>query len=156
MSDCCAVGNGKPVAAVLRCPQCGQEGKPIGLVTLKSLLRPEALERLNPQTAYAFCAAPQCDVVYFAADGAPFRTADVKVPVYQKDPGEDVPVCYCFGWTRRRIRDELAQTGKSTASATIAAHVKAGRCGCEVNNPQGACCLGNVQAVVRQWKATLP
>src|SRR5690606_3948178 len=89
-------------------------------------------------------------------DSSPFRTADVKVPVYQKDPGEDVPVCYCFGWTRRRIRDELAQTGKSTASATIAAHVKAGRCGCEVNNPQGACCLGNVQAVVRQWKATLP
>src|SRR5690606_34684642 len=94
--------------------------------------------------------------VYFAADGAPFRTAAVKVPVYQKDPGDDVPVCCGFGWTRRRIRDELAQTGKSTASATIAAHVKAGRCGCEVNNPQGACCLGNVQAVVRQWKATLP
>ncbi|GAB6932526.1 putative iron-sulfur cluster-binding metallochaperone [Calditerricola satsumensis] len=153
MGECCSVGNGKASAAESRCPGCGQVGKPVALLTLKSLLKPEALERLDPQAAYAFCATPHCPVVYFGGQGGPFDTDDVKVAVYQKDPGADVPVCYCFGWTRRRIQDELARTGKSTAAAAIAAHVKAGRCGCEVNNPQGACCLGNVQAFVRGMRA---
>lgn len=31
-------------------------------------------------------------------------------------------------------------------------HFQAGRCGCEVNNPQGACRLGNVNTVVRGRK----
>ncbi len=26
--------------------------------------------------------------------------------------------------------------------------IKANRCGCEVNNPQGSCCLGNVMTFV--------
>jgi len=29
-------------------------------------------------------------------------------------------------------------------------HVQEGRCGCEVNNPQGACCMGNVTEFIRQ------
>lgn len=31
-------------------------------------------------------------------------------------------------------------------------HIKADRCGCEVNNPQGSCCLGNVSAFIKQVK----
>jgi hypothetical protein len=32
--------------------------------------------------------------------------------------------------------------------------VKAGNCACEVRNPQGSCCLGNVQATVKQVMMT--
>lgn len=75
---------------------------------------------------------------------------DLKVPVFQKDLKEDVPACYCFNWTRARIREEIKQTGKSEAVLEISMHIKANRCGCEVNNPQGSCCLGNVSSFIKQ------
>jgi len=74
-----------------------------------------------------------------------FSTEQVKVPVFQKDRGLNVPVCYCFGWSRSRIQQEIIKTGKSSAETNIRSHIQAGRCGCEVNNPQGSCCLGNVR-----------
>ncbi|MBF2035060.1 MAG: hypothetical protein IGR92_06135 [Leptolyngbyaceae cyanobacterium T60_A2020_046] len=76
-----------------------------------------------------------------------FTTEALKVPVFQKDPGEDVLVCYCFGWTRRRIQslDEPCSVIEQ-----ITPHLQAGRCGCEVNNPQGRWCLQNVRSVCQE------
>lgn len=152
MLDCCRSAQPEPSSKLRRailCPRCGGRGREVGTITLKSLLAPRALERLQPKSSYAFCPTPDCSVVYFS-DESIFTTADLKVPVFQKDSGPDVPVCYCFGWTRRRIADEITATGKSTAVFHVAEHIKAGRCGCDVNNPQGSCCLGNLQAVVRE------
>ena len=132
------------------CPQNGIKGKPVQLITLKSLLLPVALEQLNPATVYGFCPSPNCSVVYFSEQGQTFTTADLKVSVFQKDVNEDVSVCYCFGWSRQRIREKLNQPGESNAVDMIVTHIKAKRCGCEVNNPQGSCCLENVRSVVKQ------
>nr|WP_272942629.1 hypothetical protein [Alicyclobacillus hesperidum] len=35
----------------------------------------------------------------------------------------------------------------------VTEQVQADRCGCEVNNPQGSCCLGNVTTFVRSIDA---
>jgi hypothetical protein len=153
MTECCCPSSsnkesGSPWQRL--CPQDGTKGKPVQLVTLKSLLVPVALEQLNPATAYGFCPSPNCPVVYFSEQGQTFTTADLKVSVFQKNVNEDVSVCYCFGWSRRRIREELDQSGESSAVDMITTHVKAKRCGCEVNNPQGSCCLENVRSVVKQ------
>lgn len=43
---------------------------------------------------------------------------------------------------------ELEETGRTTALKEITIHTKAGRCGCEVNNPEGSCCLGNVNRLI--------
>jgi hypothetical protein len=123
------------------CPRNGTKGKIVPIITLKSLLKPSALETFNPDTFYYFCAALYCPVVYFNKESQVFTIEQVKVPVFQKDRGLDVPVCYCFGWSRDRIRQEIIQTGQSSAETNIRRHIKAGRCGCEVNNPQGSCCL---------------
>ena len=78
------------------------------------------------------------------------------VPVHAKHPGNDgIPVCYCFGYTEKSIRDEIEQTGASTATASITAEVKAGRCACEVRNPKGSCCLGDVARVERRIASEL-
>lgn len=77
---------------------------------------------------------------------------ELKAPVYQKDGGADVPVCYCFGWTRATIADAAALGEADEVAPSISAHIKAGRCGCEVNNPQGVCCLGNVIREVQAAK----
>jgi hypothetical protein len=77
-------------------------------------------------------------------DGRTFAQADLEVPVLAKDPRGDVPICYCFGWTR----DSLGTAGV-LAVLQIRAHIAAGRCGCEVNNPRCACCLGEVERLIR-------
>jgi hypothetical protein len=128
------------------------KGKMVQTITLKSLLIPSALENLNPNTAYYFCTAPDCPVVYFNEEGQIFSTEQVKVPVFQKDKGLNIPVCYCFGWSRDRIQQEIIKTGKSTAETNIRSHIQARRCGCEVNNPQGSCCLGNVRQLAQNYE----
>lgn len=138
------------------CPHDRSPGKPVKVLTLKSLLIPPALERLNPQADYQFCASARCPIVYFSPEGDQFTTDDLKVPVFQKDPSQEVPVCYCFGWTRQRIQQHLGQEEQTAAIATITAHIQAGRCGCEVNNPQGSCCLKNVRDCAKKRQEQHP
>jgi len=104
-----------------------------------------------PATQYYFCAAPDCDVVYFALDPQAliFRRADLLVRVRAKDESDAIPVCYCFGFTRKDIEDEIAAAGRSTVAERISAEVKQGNCACEVKNPSGKCCLGDVMRIVR-------
>jgi hypothetical protein len=130
---------------LMNCPHDRSQGKPVKVLTLKSLLVPQALERLNSQADYQFCSSANCPIVYFSAEGDTFTTSDLKVPVFQKDPAKEVPVCYCFGWTRQRLQQDLEQQEQTLAIAAITTHIQAGRCGCEVNNPQGSCCLKNVR-----------
>jgi len=125
------------------CPVTGAAGRPVGTITLKALLRPDALATLEPAAQHYYCPDPGCETVYF---GGPrlYDRADLEVPVLAKDAGEDVTACYCFGWTRDRLR-----AAGPAAVDEIRAHVAAGRCGCEVNNPKGSCCLGDVERIVR-------
>jgi hypothetical protein len=99
-----------------------------------------------PATAYYFCDDPACDVVYFPANPqAPlFRRGDLLVRVGVKEKDDPIPVCYCFSFTRGDILDEIRSTGRSTVAERITAEVKAGNCACEVKNPSGRCCLGEV------------
>ncbi|MEW6421232.1 MAG: (2Fe-2S)-binding protein [Deinococcota bacterium] len=139
-SECCA-----PITpvAVTNCPACGTTGRTIRVVTLKALLTPAALATFNPAEAHRFCPDPGCDVVYFSASRI-YRQAEVKVPVFQKDRRGGTPACYCFGYTRADLAQATREGRAAVISQSIRAHIRAGRCGCEVNNPQGSCCLGNV------------
>ncbi|HEV2197528.1 MAG TPA: DUF998 domain-containing protein [Candidatus Acidoferrum sp.] len=51
------------------------------------------------------------------------------------------------------VVQEVDATGDCRIPQRISAEVKAGNCACEVRNPQGSCCLGNVTAVVKRLKA---
>ena len=119
------------------------------VVTVKALLTETALRRLSCGE-YRFCADAGCDVVYFGANGQPFTTADVRAPVWQKLAFGDRPICYCFGESEGSIREEREAGGASTAVDRVRAHIGAGRCACEVRNPRGACCLGDLIAAVRR------
>ncbi|MCF8564595.1 (2Fe-2S)-binding protein [Alicyclobacillus tolerans] len=145
MEDCCRVPAQKTQADSLICPVCQQTGKSVPLITLKALLTPSALSTLDPSYSYSFCPNTACEVVYFSHEQV-FHKDAIKVPVYQKDEGSEVPVCYCFGWTRQKLVQAIQ--GKEDPTQYISEQVKANRCGCEVNNPQGSCCLGNVTAFV--------
>ncbi|TDA68031.1 MAG: (2Fe-2S)-binding protein [Clostridia bacterium] len=151
MADCC--NPLKPPGqdqGDIGCPRCGNPGKKVPLITLKSLLLPEALVRLEPASSYRLCLDSGCNVAYFNKEGTVFTTSELKVPVWQKTADPECPVCYCFGWTPARIKKEIEKTGTSRAVDSITEHVRAGRCGCDVNNPQGSCCLGDVNRVIRE------
>lgn len=146
MASCCDVEPGaQPPPKV--CPECGRPGRAIERITVKAMLRPAALIRLaDPE--HRFCPTASCPVVYYG-HGESFRREDVIVPVFQKEPPGSRTVCYCFGVTEDDLRSELEKTGRSIATDEITALVKAERCACEVKNPQGTCCLGNVAVAVR-------
>jgi hypothetical protein len=70
-------------------------------------------------------------------------------------PSGDRQVCYCFDETEASIRREIVETGRSTAVQRIREHIAADRCACDVRNPRGVCCLGDVIATVRRIAAAV-
>lgn len=154
--SCCAPRHTRQaaIATASICAQCGQKGKSVPRVTLQSLLLVDL--RLLQADEYRFCRTPGCPVAYFAPDGSEtFTVEQVRVPIWQKQPGSTTPVCYCFKLTPTLIRDELVLSGASTVVDQINAGIKAGLCACEITNPQGACCLGNVRTAVRETASEL-
>jgi Zinc binding domain len=129
---------------VVVCPVNGARSKSVHKLTVKSLVRKLPLGM--PDTQYYFCDASDCEVVYFALDEeAPmFRREDLVVRVGAKETADPIPVCYCFGFTRRDIENEVDETGRSTIADRIKTEINAGKCACEVKNPSGKCCLGDV------------
>jgi hypothetical protein len=125
------------------------KGKPVELLTVKALLTEPALQRINT-AAHRFCPDPSCDVVYFDAGGASYVKSEIRVPVWQKEPFGDRTMCYCFGVSEESIRAEIQTTGRSDSTERVRAHIAAGRCACEVRNPRGVCCLGDVAAAVKR------
>jgi len=149
MGEACCEFHPPTICGPAKCPACGALGKPVKRVTLGALLKPESRPRIPLQEEFCFCRTPTCEVVYFRPEEALFQKEDLTVKVGLKELVDPTaPVCYCFGWTPEKIRTEIEATGKSTAVDQIKAQVKAGNCTCEVTNPQGSCCLGNVSAVV--------
>src|SRR5882724_2317054 len=145
MSDCCSVNTKQAsVPAMMACPMNGARSRQVDMLTVKSLVR--RLPLGMPDTQYYFCEARDCEVVYFALDPqAPvFRRDDLPVRVGAKEKSDPIPVCYCFGFTREEIENEITETGRSTVAERVTAEVKAGNCACEVKNPSGKCCLGDV------------
>ena len=148
MSSCCSIPSSDKTLAI--CAVCGQTGKAVQRITLEHLLlKNRASQLLNVD--YFFCPTPTCDVVYFSnLSHQYFHKKDVRVRVGIKETSDPIPICYCFGFTREKIFDEIRATGKSTAAAYITNKVKSGECACEIKNPSGRCCLGEVNKAIKE------
>ncbi len=152
MPECCSPGPstsdaGGPVA----CVACRTAAKPVDSLTVKALLTESALNRFEP-AQYRFCPDPNCDLVYFGEGAPTFLKSDLRVPVWQKEPPGRRTICYCFGENEGDIAAEIDRTGESLAVYRVRTHIAAGRCACEVRNPKGACCLGDVTAAVEHMR----
>ncbi len=133
------------------CKECGGKGKPVSEITLKSLVKEPVLEAIESLSGFYYCETPTCGVVCFNNEQQVYlHKEDVKVRVGIKETESPIPVCYCFGWTQERIFEQIKQQGNSTAVKEISARVKAGECECEIKNPSGRCCLGDVNKVVKR------
>ncbi len=138
-----------PRAVVSACPVCDARGKPVPGQTIKALLA--VTLRHVGSGDYLFCRTPTCPVVYFSSDGdQTFTAGQVRERVYQKEPeADDVLICYCFQHRLGDVRNGTAEAQKAIVD-NINAGIQVGQCACDLRNPQGSCCLGNVQALLKR------
>ena len=128
------------------CPACAERGEPVPGQTVKSLLA-VSLRQLR-EAVYRFCSTRTCAVVYYADDGQHFKQAMLRERVFQKDPDNpDTPICYCFAYA---VGDVTATGEHDRIVCDIRSGIQAGQCACDLRNPQGTCCLGNVLLLGRK------
>ena len=137
--------------AINACPQCGKTGKPAQRQTVSAMLSVSLREVQSKQ--YLFCRTQTCPVVYFSVNGEEtFMVEQVRERVYQKEPeAQDVMICYCFHHTVGELLAASAEV-RTAILDDINTGIKAEQCACDLRNPQGSCCLGNVYSMIKQLK----
>ncbi len=131
----------------------GKRTRPVGRRTVESLVKPQVRATLTPQP-YHFCDALDCDTVYVSALGDHIITKDMLVVrVGIKETQDPIPLCYCFGYDRKDVHDDIRRNNDTDIQRIITERVKAGECRCEETNPSGGCCLGSVAKTIRHARA---
>ena len=136
------------------CPVSRTKGVKVAMQTVKAMLTESGLARVSADS-YRFCPDSGCGIVYFGERGQTYSTSEVRAAVWQKQSEGARTVCYCFGENEADIRAEITATGQSDAVERVRQHIQAGRCACEVRNPRGVCCLGDVAAAVKRAAAAM-
>jgi len=153
MGECCNV-SAPAVSSQTRCPCCGEVGRAVADETIRAILKRGAATPLLALER-RFCKTRTCKVLYYGADGRFVDKDAAVVRIGVKETEDPIPLCYCFNFSRADVQREVAETGSSSIPARITAELKAGRCVCEVKNPSGACCLGEVNKAVKDaWETT--
>ncbi len=131
------------------CPECGKSGKLVQGQTVKALLSVSLREVRDRQ--YLFCRTQTCPVVYFSSGGEQtFTIEQIRERVYQKEPeAEDVFICYCFRHTVGDLRAASSEV-RTVIVDDINTGINSGQCACDLRNPQGSCCLGNVRQSIKR------
>ncbi len=96
------------------------------------------------------CREPECDVVYFGDAGDLLNVGDIRDEPGFKTAGARGLLCYCFRVRRNDVQAELERSGTTTVVERINEKVRAGQCACDVRNPSGKCCLGDVRRAVKE------
>ncbi len=131
-----------------RCPRCGSPGTGVFQETLQAHLPPELLAHLT-DTAF-FCAQPRCSVVYFDLFDRVVEEANVKTPVYPKNPA--APLCACFGLTCEDVEEDIREGGVARTRACIE-KAKSPAARCAVASPSGQSCIAEVQGYYMKLRA---
>lgn len=152
MSDsCCAIPEANTSGKDI-CPACGERGKSVASHTVNSLVIPERSLAEGYPDGY-FCQNPTCATLYFFDNGMGAISKDeVNVRVGFKEAAAPQLVCYCYEHTREAIQADFSEHGESTIELQIRQEVESGSCSCEMKNPTGRCCLGDVRAAYKDLK----
>lgn len=129
------------------CPRCGSLGEPVGIVTLDSLVVPEA--RSTMMDSAWFCGYARCDVAYFNLLEVVITTDQLRRAVYPKDPS--APLCPCFGFTlddiEADVRDGMPHRIRALRDKSQGPDAR-----CASLAPNGRCCLKEVQRLYMRMR----
>ena len=147
--DCCSnvavKTNERPLSA---CQKCNEVGRIVAKQTVVHHVISEKLSSIG-DAEYRFCGASDCDVVYYSEDGNVFTINDIREVISSKTKGDNRPLCYCFGFTEGNVRREIILNGETTIPAQVTQFIKEKLCACEIRNPSGSCCLGEINRTVK-------
>lgn len=136
------------------CSECHQSAKSVLGKTLTHLLVEETKSGFECLEGFYYCKTPTCRTVYFR-DHIVFTQADLNVTVGLKEGAVPATVCYCFEWTKEKIEEELKKNGATTALEDIKRKMENPGCACEILNPSGRCCLGDVSKVIKTLRTDM-
>ena len=134
------------------CPQCAGVGGAVSAVTVAHHAQPSALEQLAAVEGWRICRTQACLTVYFGAGQQIDIGAMRSVPFHKSDDPNRL-VCFCFDHSVAALYADAAANPTSTIKAAITAACGRGLDDCEIKNPQGRCCLGNIALVLGAAKA---
>jgi len=143
--NCCSV---QPKGKV-ECPFCQEKAKGVLGKTVEALLSDDAKSRLTCFDGFHYCKTPSCKIVYFRDDTV-VTQEDMNVVVGLKDGATPATVCYCFAWTKEKIKAELLSERKTAVLEDIKVKMQNPGCSCEILNPSGGCCLGDVAKAIKE------
>ena len=137
-----------------RCGSCNSKGRVVSKKTVLLMLKPDLLER-GMHGKYSFCSGRDCSIVYFEDEGGEqFTVDDLRLRVGIKVKDDPIPICYCFGFDEKDIRDEIQGTGNTSVPEKVSRLIREGLCACEARNPAGICCLGELNKAANRLRET--
>lgn len=129
------------------CPECGKQGWHVPDTAVYNLLKEEAREKMESGN-YHICVSPDCNVVYYnPLNRTTFDKDSVRVKVWLKDSGDDVPLCYCNEITRGKIKEAWQKGSRTYTEVVNITGAAKGKCNCKYENPAGRCC----SSVIKQY-----
>ena len=120
------------------CPECGNPGISVPETAVKyNLIIPDS-SLFNSKIKWSICSNPDCNCSYFSK-GLKYYNSDLLKPLWFKDEGENVPVCYCSDLSRGEIRNAVKKGCKTIDAVQKYANKNITGL-CEQRNPLGKCC----------------
>jgi hypothetical protein len=131
-----SIFNKKIMEIIKICPNCGNPA----IAVVESAVEYNLKKTLSFQSnkKWSICSNPVCEVSYFSKD-LQFSLNDLINPLWFKDNGDNVPVCYCSDLTRGEIKNAVRQ-GCKTIDDVQELTNKNITGFCEERNPLGKCC----------------
>lgn len=154
MNCCCSGAQMTKETPQNACNSCNEIGRVVARQTVVHHVKSEKLACVKSDE-YKFCPSENCSTVYYSASGEVFTVDDVRELVTSKTKGDERPLCYCFGFTEGFARLEIARTGESSVSKQVKQFIKEKLCVCEIRNPAGACCLGEINRTIKKLLPTV-
>lgn len=149
MSECCEPRDDADARSPAACPECAHSGRSVTFPTVAALTR----VRLPERQEFHLCRQEGCSTVYWGSEGARLTVPDLTVTPGFKKPGGRGLVCYCFLHDTAEIERELEESGATRVPERIRHEIQQRNCACEVRNPSGRCCLGDVTRAVESARA---
>jgi hypothetical protein len=139
----------------VECPSCNKKAKGVLGKTVEALLTHRTKVQFECFDGFYYCKTPSCKTVYFRDDTI-LTQKDMSIIVGLKDGASPATICYCFDWTKERIKTEIQEKGTTVALEDIKANMQNPGCSCEILNPSGDCCLGDVSKIIKELSSCLP
>lgn len=119
-----------------KCPVCGATSTIVPFETVKSLIKNKDITLL--EDTY-ICLNRKCNVAYFDANSIIYKS-DVTVPIWFKEPMNEMIVCYCYNISLQEIIKVVKEHKVYTKEEVIKILNKPKNNDCLHSNPIGKEC----------------